>query len=133
MRITRARKGQLFLVLGAILIGCDVTEPTERSFTIRIDSFSVPETVSGTDSIPVHLLGYVGRSSCFHFSHFKLKKTVSAARIEAKGTETLNMNCVTATPMLDTVYYLLPPFKDPFLIEILQPDGAKPAKTVRVQ
>ncbi len=51
MRITRARNGQLFLVLGAILIGCDVTEPTERSFTIRIDSFSVPETVSGTDSI----------------------------------------------------------------------------------
>ena len=58
---------------------------------------------------------------------------MSAAQIEARGTETLNLNCVTAEPVIDTAYYLQPPFKDPFLIEIVQPDGTKPSKTVRVQ
>ncbi len=120
------------VITGWLLVGCSPTSPDEREFIILVDSIVVPETVSPQDNIPVRMLGTIGPSSCFQFTHFLVDLGRAQVRITVMGREVLNTGCFGAIAELDRVFLVAPPFDDPFLVEVKRSRKEVLQKTVRV-
>ena len=102
-----------------------VTEPSSPEFTIRVDSITGPNAVSGGVAANSLLWGTVGPNGCTAFK--ELQTTRVAARIDATviGARIAGAACTTGTVALSGVVLRLdPPIANDFMIVVHQPDGS---------
>jgi hypothetical protein len=125
------------LLIGALWTGCSIISvgPSTSTFTIEVDSISVPSELASTDTLVIRPFGRVGPNGCYSFERFEASKTSSSLDLKLIGelVEGDDIGCLTAIVELDTTYTVPPPLEGPFEIEIKQPDGSVLTRAVEVK
>lgn len=124
------------LPIATLITGCSIFDSgsSTSSFTIAVDSISVPSEVASSDTLVVRPLGTVGPNGCYSFERFEASRTSSSLDLKliGKQVEDDDVTCTDAIIELDTTYRVPPPLEGPFEINIHQPDESILSRTVEV-
>jgi len=124
----------IVVLISISLASCLKSDIEFEYFKVRVDSLSVPSSISHKDTLNIQLYGTIGSDGCHSFSHFEaerdtfeLKLTVWWKRYVKAGA------CPTIMIYLDTVYSIFPLYPGSFYIEIQQPDDSTLNDTVNIE
>lgn len=124
------------LLIISIATSCSITDsgPSTSTFTIEVDSISVPAEVSSSDTLVIQPFGTVGPDGCHSFKQFEASQTPSSLDLQVIGevVEDDDIGCTGAIVKLDTTDNVPPPLEGPFEINIHQPDESILSRTVEV-
>ena len=117
------------LVAGALLVSgtlaCHATsEPPSADFSIRVDSITGPNAVSGGVAANAYLWGTVGPNGCTAFKELQTTRVTSRIDVTVVGARVAGAGCTPGTVALNAqVLRLEPPIAYDFMIVVHQPDG----------
>ncbi len=124
-----------FLPMSVVVLltmtGCDPFGGADE-FLIQVDSITGPASVSSTETLTVRFYGFLGPSGCHVLDHVDRNRTPDALELIFHG-EDRGGTCTQALVFLDHQEEIAPPFQDPFIILVRQPDGSVLEKVVRVR
>ncbi len=112
------------------ITGCNPFAPDE--FVVRVDSITGPASISSTETLTVRFLGPLGPNLCYHLDHVHRNRTPDALELIFHGEDGGGNPCIFQ-PVFDHQEEIAPPFEDPFIILVRQPDDTVLAKVVRIQ
>lgn len=125
------------LLLMLTLNSCS-TEPTEErysSYIIKIDSITLPDTISVSDTLIIKFDGTVGTDGCHRFKTFEVVDSNSILDLTVWGEKP---NYETACPAVMVYlngkeYKMKPDRTGEYIIHVNQPDGSVLKDSVFVQ
>lgn len=120
----------LLALLGAA--GCGLLGPSDREYTIQVDSIEAPLVVGPTESGEVRFLGGIGPSGCYSLAEVRTARSPQLLRLEFRGRYR-DALCTQEPVRLDHSLTVSPPLADPFTISVVQPSGPALEATIRVQ
>ncbi len=113
----------------ALLVSCtkttEVDEPAISYFVVKVDSISVPDTLSHSDTLRIKFYGTIGSNSNYSFDHVEAQKTPSSVDLKVWGKYVANDGAYDVVSFLDGVEYkvsLLYPGQ--YDISVHQPDSS---------
>ena len=113
-------------VLGIAVSACSsATEPSSPDFTVRVDSISGPNAVSGGIAANAFLWGTVGPNGCTMLKELQTTRAPSQIDVTVIGKRVAGASCAAGSLSLSgAVLRLDPPITYDFMIVVHQPDGS---------
>jgi len=104
-------------------------------FVIRVDSISAPETIAAAETLRVRFRGRIGPDLCSRLERVEKGHGpgILEVRFHGERTRPSGTDCLDMLALLEHEEQVPPPLDDPFTIRVLQPDGSRLEKIVRVQ
>ena len=101
------------------------TDTASADFTIRVDSITGPNAVSGGIAANAYLWGAVGSNGCTRFKELRTARATSQIDVAVVGERVPGASCLAGTASLEGIVLRLePPILYNFLIVVHQPDGS---------
>lgn len=102
---------------------------------VRVDSISAPASISRTDTLRARFWGLVGPDTCYRLKRVEKGRGPGILQLRFVGelVRESDTQCIYWGVFLQHEEQVPPPLDDPFKIQVLQPDGSRLEKIVRVQ
>lgn len=124
--------GVSVLMLLLVLQGCGILNPDEH-FVVRVTSISAPDTVMVDDTVLVLFEGSLGSTLCSGLDRVEKRREKGLLELRFHGVRRVGGICLQQPARLEYREELAPPWDDPFIIRVLQPDDTALEKIIRVR
>jgi hypothetical protein len=115
-------------------LGCGLLDSGTDSFVIRVDSISAPAAIAPADTLTVRFFGGIGPDLCSRLVRVEKRSEPGVLEVRFHGErDEGGGDCLQMVSLLDHEEKILPPLVDPFIIRVLQPEGAPLERVVGVQ
>jgi len=124
----------IVVLISISLASCLKSDIEFEYFKVRVDSLSVPSSISHEDTLNIQLYGTIGSDGCHSFSHFEAERDTFELKLTVWGKRYVKAgSCPTIMIYLDTVYSIFPLYPGSFYIKIQQPDDSTLNDTVNIE
>lgn len=133
---TPSRAAILAVTAGAAIAGsaaCNPFEPGPERFVVRVDSIAMPDTVGVSEVLRARVFGVLGPDLCSRLDRVERGRAAGVLELRFHGEREGDRNCLQQPALLDHVEEVPPPLQDPFTLRVLQPDGSRLERVVRVR
>jgi hypothetical protein len=116
-------------ILGYMIIftGCvkfDEEEEQDTYFLVEIDSISLADTITTSDTLSISFYGTVGNNGCYSFSHFYPQTNEDTINIEVWGKLAPGENCTSVMVYLEGEQLNILNFDEgTYFVHVKQPGG----------
>jgi hypothetical protein len=97
--------------------------PSVNYFLVRVDSISIPDSISQTDTLKIKLYGTIGNNGNYAFDRFEAERSAHNLSLTVWGKYTKNDYATQALVFLNKEYPISTLYPGLFKINILQPDS----------
>ena len=117
-------------ILGYIILfpGCvkfDEEEEQESYFLVKVDSISLADTITTSDTLFISFYGTVGTTGCYSFSHFYPQTNVDTIDVEVWGKLAPGENCDSGLVYLEGEQLNILNFDEGiYFVHVYQPSGS---------
>jgi len=117
-------------ILGYIILfpGCvkfDDDEEQETYFLIEVDSISLADTITTSDTLFISFYGTVGTTDCYSFYQFYPETIVDTIKVEVLGKLLPGENCDSVMVYLEGEQLNIINFDEgTYFVHVKQPDGS---------
>ena len=117
-------------ILGYIILfpGCvkfDDDEEQETYFLIEVDSISLADTITTSDTLFISFYGTVGTTDCYSFYQFYPETIVDTIKVEVLGKLLPGENCDSVMVYLEGEQLNILNFDEgTYFVHVKQPDGS---------
>ena len=117
-------------ILGYIILfpGCvkfDDDEEQETYFLIEVDSISLADTITTSDTLFISFYGTVGTTDCYSFYQFYPETIVDTIKVEVLGMLAPGENCDSVLVYLEGKQLIYVNFDEgTYFVHVRQPDGS---------
>ena len=100
-------------------------EEQETYFLVLVDSISLVDTITTTDTLFISFYGTIGTNSCYSFSHFYPQTNVDTIDVEVWGKLAPGENCDSGLVYLGGEQLNIINFDEGiYFVHVYQPDGS---------
>ena len=122
------------LMLLLVLEGCGILIPYEKHFVVGVTSISAPDTVMVDETVLVLFEGWLGSDLCSRLDRGEKRSEEGLLELRFHGVRRVGGgDCPQQPARLEYGEELAPPWGDPFVIRVLQPDDTVLEKIIRVR
>ena len=126
-----------FLLAAALtaLSSCSkTTEPMVSYFVVQVDSISVPDSISRSDTLQIKLYGAIGSNGNYSFDRYEATRDSFNLHLTVWGKYVDNDVAAMVMVLLDGAEYpVYPVYPNKFKIFIRQPDSSVLSDSVVIQ
>ncbi|MBI4727609.1 hypothetical protein HY768_10410 [candidate division TA06 bacterium] len=132
------KRNFIFLLLAVVLTalsGCSKTTGPEVSyFVVKVDSITVPDSISRSDTLKIRLYGTIGNNGNYSFDRYEATRDSYKLNLTVWGKHVDNDVATMVMVLLDGAEYpVYPVYPNKFKIFIRQPDSSILSDSVMVQ
>ena len=122
----RGSTSSVLVAAASLFIGVvSCTSPSDsNTFTIKVDSITGPNAVSGGIAFENTLWGTIGPNGCYHFLTLSTSRSPSQIDVTVIGEKSNGSICTQQLPLLREVLRVEPIVPNAFFIVVHQPDGS---------
>lgn len=132
----RSRAAMLAVIAGAAIAGsaaCNPFGPGTDRFVVHVDSITMPGAVGVSEVLRARVFGVLGPDLCSRLDRVERGSAPGVLELRFHGEREGGRNCLQQPALLDHVEEVQPPLQDPFTLRVLQPDGSRLERVVRVR
>ncbi len=114
-----------YMVLFTSCVKFEDEEEQYTYFLIEVDSISLADTMTITDTLFISFYGTVGTDNCYSFSHFYPEINLDTIDVEVWGKQAPVENCTSDTIYLEgEQLQVFNFFEGTYFVHVKQPDGS---------
>lgn len=114
-----------YMILFPSCVKFDEEEEQETYFLVEVDSISLADTITTSDTLFISFYGTVGTNNCYSFSHFFPQTDEDTINIEVWGKLAPGENCDSGLVYLEGEQLNIVNFDEgTYFVHVYQPDGS---------
>lgn len=113
-----------YMILFTSCVKFDEEEEQDTYFIVEVDSISLADTITTSDTLFISFYGTVGNNSCYSFSHFYPQTIADTINVEVWGKLAPGENCDSVIVYLEGEQLKIINFDEgTYFVHVKQPGG----------
>lgn len=114
-----------YMILFPSCVKFDEKEEQETYFLVEVDSISLADTITTSDTLFISFYGTIGTNGCYSFSHFYPQTDEDTINVEVWGKLAPGENCTSVMVYLEGEQLNIINFDEgTYFVHVYQPDGS---------